>query len=188
MAAEPSKFTARLHSSNVSQRSMEGSTSRSRRRCCEDRISAGHLLQPGAGKVARVAGDQRHRRLRLVHNRGHEPRRYHGLLVAATRPPVGRYVLLSKLEETLIIKGQRIELDCNQYPGAVHPSGHRFLTHFRLDPWPVFTYEVDGIVLEKSGLMLHGENTTVVTYSLASPVKDVKLEVRPLVAFRDYHI
>ena len=118
---------------------------------------------------------------------GMNTRRYHGLLVAATRPPVGRYVLLSKLEETLIVNGQRIELGCNQYPGAVHPSGHRFLTQFRLDPWPVFTYEVDGIELEKSVLMLHGENTIVVTYSLRSVVKDVKLEVRPLVAFRDYH-
>src|SRR5438270_8017481 len=90
---------------------------------------------------------------------GMNTRRYHGLLVAATRPPVGRYVLLSKLEETLIVNGQRIELGCNQYAGAVHPSGHRFLTRFRLDPWPVFTYEVDGIELEKSVLMLHGENT-----------------------------
>ncbi len=29
-------------------------------------------------------------------------RRYHGLLAAATRPPVGRVVLLSKLDKTLV--------------------------------------------------------------------------------------
>ena len=34
---------------------------------------------------------------------GTNTRRYHGLLVAATRPPVGRAVLLSKVEETLVI-------------------------------------------------------------------------------------
>jgi len=118
---------------------------------------------------------------------GMNTRRYHGLLVAATRPPVGRYVLLSKLEETLIVNGQRIELGCNQYPGVIHPSGHRFLSHFRLDPWPVFSYEVDGIELEKCVLMIHGENTTIVTYALRSATKDVKLEIRPLIAFRDYH-
>ena len=38
---------------------------------------------------------------------GLNTRRYHGLLVAATKPPVGRLVLLSKLEETLLIDGKR---------------------------------------------------------------------------------
>ncbi|HEV2764482.1 MAG TPA: glycogen debranching enzyme N-terminal domain-containing protein, partial [Pyrinomonadaceae bacterium] len=52
---------------------------------------------------------------------GLNTRRYHGLLVAATRPPVGRTVLLSKLEETLVVGGTRIELSANQYPGVVHP-------------------------------------------------------------------
>jgi predicted glycogen debranching enzyme len=49
-------------------------------------------------------------------------RRYHGLLVAATRPPVGRMVLLSKLAETLVDGERRVELDANRYPGAVHPA------------------------------------------------------------------
>ena len=52
---------------------------------------------------------------------GLNTRRYHGLLTAATKPPVGRLVLLSKLEETLVINGRRYELSTNQYPGAVHP-------------------------------------------------------------------
>src|SRR3954470_155230 len=66
---------------------------------------------------------------------GLNTRRYHGLLVAATRPPVGRLVLLSKLEETLVIDGRRFELSANQYPeGVVHPQGHKYLRRFRLDP------------------------------------------------------
>ena len=54
---------------------------------------------------------------------GMNTRRYHGLLVAATKPPVGRMVLLSKLEETLIAGGRRIELSSNRYPGAIYPRG-----------------------------------------------------------------
>ena len=54
---------------------------------------------------------------------GLNTRRYHGLLTAATKPPVGRIVMLSKLEETLIIDGRRYELSANQYPGAIHPQG-----------------------------------------------------------------
>ena len=97
---------------------------------------------------------------------GLNTRRYHGLLVAATRPPVARLVLLSKLEETLIVDGRRFELSANQYPGAVHPQGYRFLTQFRLDPFPVFTYRIESLVLEKTVFAVHGENTTVVQYEV----------------------
>jgi len=69
--------------------------------------------------------------------------------VAATKPPLGRLVLLSKLEETLLIDQQRFDLPANRYPGVVHPQGHRYLKQFRLDPFPVFTYEVEGIEIEK---------------------------------------
>ncbi len=121
---------------------------------------------------------------------GLNTRRYHGLLVAATRPPVGREVLLSKLEETLLINGQPFDLSSNRYPGVVHPQGFRYLTNFRLDPFPIFTFEVEGTVIEKTVFMVHGENTTVVQYELKSttqPPRSLHLEIRPLVAFRDYH-
>jgi predicted glycogen debranching enzyme len=122
---------------------------------------------------------------------GLNTRRYHGLLTAATKPPVGRLVLLSKLEETLAIDGRRYELSSNQYPGVIHPRGFNYQTGFRLDPFPVFTYEVEGIRLEKSVFMVQGENTTVVQYELRHTVdsnhQDIQLEIRPLVAFRDYH-
>lgn len=128
---------------------------------------------------------------------GLNTRRYHGLLTAALKPPVNRYVLLSKLEETLIINGQRFDLSANQYPGVVHPHGYRYLKQFRLDPFPVFTYEIEGVEIEKSVFMIHGENSTVIQYELR-PASDTTdhwplttghcfLEIRPLIAFRDYH-
>ena len=122
---------------------------------------------------------------------GLNTRRYHGLLVAATRPPVGRMVLLSKIEETLVVDGRRVELSSNRYPGVVHPQGYRSLKEFRRDPFPVWVYEAQGVLLEKSVFMIHGENSTVVHYELRVP-QGVKpgtctLELRPLIAFRDYH-
>ena len=123
---------------------------------------------------------------------GLNTRRYHGLLVAATKPPVGRLVLLSKLEETLFLDGQAFDLSANRYPGVVHPQGFRFLRQFRLDPFPVFTYQVEGIEFEKRVFMIHGENSTVVQYKMregksAIRMKECRLEIRPLIAFRDYH-
>jgi predicted glycogen debranching enzyme len=123
---------------------------------------------------------------------GLNTRRYHGLLVAATKPPVGRVVMLAKLEETFFVEGQAFDLSANQYPGVIHPQGFKYLRQFRLDPFPIFTYEIEGIEIEKTVFMIHGENSTVVHYELkinnhAERPKKLWLELRPLIAFRDYH-
>jgi predicted glycogen debranching enzyme len=120
---------------------------------------------------------------------GLNTRRYHGLLTAALRPPVGRFVLLAKLEETLILGGQRFELSVNQYPGALHPQGQQYLQAFRLDPWPTFVYAVGGVELVKTVFMVHGENSTVIQYALKAERLPARcsLELLPLLAFRDYH-
>lgn len=119
---------------------------------------------------------------------GINTRRYHGLLVAATKPPVGRMVLLSKIEETLIIDDRRHELSANRYPGVVHPQGYQYLKEFRQDPFPVFVFQVEDVELERSIFMVHGENTTVVQYSVrGAGAASCSLELRPLIAFRDYH-
>lgn len=122
---------------------------------------------------------------------GLNTRRYHALLTAALQPPAERKVLLSKLEETLVIDGKRYELSTNQYPGAIHPAGYLLQSTFRLDPFPVFTWLVEDVELHKTVFMIHGENGVVVQYLLraqgtAAP-RDCRLELRPLIAFRDFH-
>ncbi len=119
---------------------------------------------------------------------GAHKRRYHGLLVAATHPPLGRRLLLSKFEETLIIDGGRFELSTNQYPGEIHPEGYKYLRGFRLEPFPIWTYEVNGVVLEKSVFMPHGENSVVCRWKvIGGNPTEITLELKPLVAFRDHH-
>ncbi|MBI3333288.1 MAG: glycogen debranching enzyme N-terminal domain-containing protein [Candidatus Omnitrophica bacterium] len=118
---------------------------------------------------------------------GMNTRRYHGLLVAATHPPVGRLVILSKVEETLVVPGGRYDLATNQYQGLIHPEGYRYLVEFRLDPWPTFLYQIGGeILLKKSVFLLPGENAVVVGYSLHSAPRPVELVLRPLMAVRDF--
>jgi predicted glycogen debranching enzyme len=122
---------------------------------------------------------------------GLNTRRYHGLLIAATKPPVGRMLLLAKLEETLVVNGRRHDLSANRYPGVIHPQGYLLLKEFRQDPFPTLVYQIEGLELEKSVFMVHGENTTVTQYELRAPAGAIPatctLELRPLVAFRDYH-
>jgi predicted glycogen debranching enzyme len=122
---------------------------------------------------------------------GLNTRRYHALLTAATKPPVGRVVLLSKVEETLVLGDQRFELGANRYQGdVIHPRGFEYLDSFRLDPFPVFRYRCgDDVQVEKTVLLVQGENTVVVQYELLGDLhgRACSLEIRPLIAFRDYH-
>lgn len=118
---------------------------------------------------------------------GAHTRRYHGLLVAATRPPVQRMVLLSKLDEAIVTDKERYELGCNCYPGAVHPRGYQYLHGFSKDLFPHFHYEAGGIHIEKTVAAVHGENTTLVLYEVHEAPSPFVLDLRPFVAGRDYH-
>jgi predicted glycogen debranching enzyme len=121
---------------------------------------------------------------------GANTRRYHGLLVAALRPPTERTVILSKLEETLAVRDTEYDLSCNRYPDAVHPRGFRFLREFRLDPFPTFAYEVgNGRVtrLEKTVAMCRGHSLVIVRYRMIGSPGTASLIVRPIVNCRGYH-
>jgi len=121
---------------------------------------------------------------------GANTRRYHGLLMAATRPPLGRTLLLSKLEEYLCIDGEEFPLSTNIYPNAIYPEGHKNLSQFCLNPFPTFEYSVNGIDIKKIVFMVHGENTTVTLYQVNCRGErsfTLALTVRVMVAFRDYH-
>ncbi len=122
---------------------------------------------------------------------GANTRRYHGLLTAATRPPLGRITMLSKLEETVVIDGKAYELSSNQYPRSIYPEGFKNIKGFRLDPFPIWTFEVDGIEIEKTVFMVHGRNSVCVKYATRPPTartrSQIVLEVKPLLSFVDYH-
>ena len=97
---------------------------------------------------------------------GLNTRREHGLLVAATRGLAGRNVVLSKMEETVVIPGATRSLDTTFYPGVVHPRGFELSSSFRLYPFPTFVFAGQRWRLEKHVALVHGENTVVVTYRM----------------------
>lgn len=122
---------------------------------------------------------------------GANTRRYHATLTAATEPPLGRITTVSKIEETVHIGGVGYELSSNQYPGNVHPQGFRFVRLFRLDPFPLWEFEVDGVVIEKKVFMVYGRNMTVCRWSFKRlqrrDRRPVSLSIRPMLSFVDYH-
>lgn len=118
---------------------------------------------------------------------GCNTRRYHGLLVAATKPPTERTVLLSKLDETIVLNNERFELGVNDYGEVISPDGNQYIKAFTKELFPQWIYEVNGIQLRKTIAMIHGENTLVIVYDVVKAKKAFTMELLPLVAGRFYH-
>ncbi|TMC42876.1 MAG: glycogen debranching protein [Chloroflexi bacterium] len=120
---------------------------------------------------------------------GVNTRRYHGLLVASMNPPVQRMVLLASVEEWLrSADGPPQPLSAAEYwDGTIYPDGFRRLEAVEIDGMlPAFRWLVDGRIIEKRIWMELGVNRTVLTYRLvAGP--PISLQLRPLLAHRDYH-
>ena len=121
---------------------------------------------------------------------GLNTRKYHGLLVAAMRPPVGRMVVLSRVEETVVCGAgvAACPLGCAEYPGVIHPRGHELLRAFDAHPYARWAYQGDGWTLEKSlRFSPSGPNDLVITWTLLGGAGELELHVRPLFALRSIH-
>jgi predicted glycogen debranching enzyme len=116
-------------------------------------------------------------------------RRYHGLLIAALSPPLGRTLLCTKLEETVDYGGRTFLLGSNLWrSGAVSPDGHRHIERFRLEgTTPVWSFALADALLEKRIFMRRGENTTYVLYRLIRGSAALRLSLNAFCNYRDYH-
>ena len=116
-------------------------------------------------------------------------RRYHGLLVAALDPPLGRTLLVTKLDETVEYDTVRRPLFANRWgDGHVDRHGYVEIENFRLDgTTPVWTYAVGDALIEKRVWMEQGANTTYVRYRLLRGQAPAQLEIKALGNYRDYH-
>ncbi len=118
-------------------------------------------------------------------------RRYHGLLVAALKPPVGRILLLTKLDETAIYNGRAYPLFADRNCGRddrVDPRGYHFLERFHLEgTTPVWTFALADSRFEKRVWMQHGANSTYVRYDHCRGSDPLALEIKAVVNCRDHH-
>ncbi len=118
-------------------------------------------------------------------------RRYHGYLVAALEPPLGRTVLLSKLDETVMYNHHHYPLYTNQWQhgqGPFEPPGFHYLEHFHLEgTTPVWTYACADARLEKRLWMQRGENTTYIRYDLRQGNLPLTLSIKVLANYKDFH-
>ncbi len=102
-------------------------------------------------------------------------RRYHALLVAALPAPLGRMVLVSRLDERVRLTGGGIG-----WLSRVSTAPRNVVTHFQLvSGLPVWRYEIDGVTIEKRLIMPRLQNTVMVTYQVLHAPAPIRLGIRP---------
>ncbi len=116
-------------------------------------------------------------------------RRYHGLLVAALQPPLGRTLLLAKLDETVAYDRHLYNLHANRWSsGVVEPKGYLNIENFALEGTvPTWKYACADALLEKRIWMEQGKNISYINYSLHRASGPLTILIKALVNYRDYH-
>ena len=108
----------------------------------------------------------------------------HALLMAAKKAPNVRWHLITNVLERLYIDGQEYMLTSQRMKDGGDLQGYRYLTEFFHEEVPTWTFEVEGVVLRKTMLMVQGENTVALHYQVENSAgKEVRLMVTPLLRF-----
>ncbi|MGN0188305.1 MAG: glycogen debranching enzyme N-terminal domain-containing protein [Candidatus Cryptobacteroides sp.] len=115
-------------------------------------------------------------------------RRYHGLLAV----PIdsfggGKYMLLSSVDESLIVAGKQFNLGIHCYGDVYEPRGHKYIVDFDADPVPEVVYKVGDIMFSKTILMVPDNDQVLIKYTLLDAPQKAVLKLKPFLAFRNVH-
>ena len=118
---------------------------------------------------------------------GTNTRKYHGLLVAPLTPPAQRYLMLSKVDESIIIDEEKYDLYTNICRNYIS-KGYKNQISFEKNYIPIFEYKIGKITITKAICMEYGKNTVGIYYKVESKEnKSAKLTLAPIINFRDFH-
>lgn len=113
---------------------------------------------------------------------------YHGLLIGSLHPPTSRILALSNCLESLLVGDRKIDMSTFEFRGALAPQGYVHLKRFWRDIGVHFEYVCDTVCLTKSIYLARQSDTVTLEYDIeASATEPVELQLRPLVALRDFH-
>ena len=120
---------------------------------------------------------------------GIRTRRYHALLLTATTPPTGRFVLVNGFDAWIDTPNGSFALSSQRYmPEVIHPDGHCRMMSFTHDPWPRWRFHLEeGTILEHELFACHDTTVVALAWRLLSPAEGRTLSIRPFFSGRDYH-
>jgi predicted glycogen debranching enzyme len=113
---------------------------------------------------------------------------FHGYLIAALPGPLGRTMMLNHILERVVLSdGRTIQLNGLEREHGESFAGSQYLTSFDVHlGLPIWTYEIDGLTLEKRLLLPHGQNTTYLNYRISSGSGSLNLQLWPAVNMREH--
>ena len=115
-------------------------------------------------------------------------RRYHGLLaVTLDRFGGDKYMLLSDVDETLVVNGKRFNLGIHCYGDTYEPRGHKYVVDFDANPVPTLTYKVGSALIRKSIMLAQDKDQVLIKYELLESPDPVTIQLTPFLAFRNIH-
>lgn len=117
---------------------------------------------------------------------GANTRKYHGLFIAPLTPPARRYLILSKLDESIQIENNKYDLYTNVGENYIS-QGYKFQEKFQKDIFPSFIYKVEDVEITKTICMEQGKEFVGVYYKIKNGKKPSKLTLAPIINFRDFH-
>ena len=117
---------------------------------------------------------------------GANTRKYHGLLIAPLTPPARRYLILSKVDESIEIGGKKYNLYTNIGKDYI-TKGYEYQTSFEKEEIPTLKYKISDVEITKQICMKYGENTVGILYKIKNGKQPTKLTLAPLMNFRDFH-
>ena len=117
---------------------------------------------------------------------GANTRKYHGLLIAPLTPPARRYLILSKVDESIQIAENKYDLYTNIGENYIS-QGYKYQEEFEKDYFPTFMYKVENVEIYKTICLKRNHNIVVINYEIKNSDKPAKLTLAPIVNFRDFH-
>jgi predicted glycogen debranching enzyme len=120
---------------------------------------------------------------------GLNTRKYHGLFIVPQDNIDGeRHLLVSNLNETIIINNMEFHLGINQFKGGVIvPKGNKYLQNFIADNIPTYYYRVGKFNFTKEILFCNDRDRLIIKYTILDDFESASLQFEPFLAFRQIH-
>lgn len=120
---------------------------------------------------------------------GAHSRTHQGYLIASLHAPIERYLVFSKINETVTVGTRTLSFETSQHRASgktVYTEGQKFLTSFIYDGSVHYTYETDNFSFEKHITLKRNANVCAVAYELTAGDNDCTFTLTPLFNYREH--
>ena len=120
---------------------------------------------------------------------GAHSRTHQGYLIASLHAPIERYLVFSKINETVTVGTRTVSFETSQHRASgktVYTEGQKFLTSFIYDGSVHYAYETDNFSFEKHITLKRNANVCAVSYELTAGDSDCTFTLTPLFNYREH--